>query len=181
MVSSQPIDDINSIPFPDRKSVNLEKYIKIAKRRIQHFLENFTIFEIQSFFHILLFSTIGAYALRNSIIDVYSMFIAGIAGYFMRRWDYSIPAVVMGVILGQIGENAFSQAITMLDYRFVDFFGEPIAGVLIGIGLATIVWNIFHHSRAYMATYRSVRPLLRGDDLPALGVPPGKAVGEVPG
>ena len=34
-------------------------------------------------------------------------------------------------------------------------------------------------ARAYMATYRSVRPLLRGDDLPALGVPPGKAVGEV--
>ena len=34
-------------------------------------------------------------------------------------------------------------------------------------------------ARAYMTTYRSVRPLLRGDDLPALGVPPGKAVGEV--
>ena len=51
---------------------------------------------------ILLFSTIGAYALRSSIIDVYTMFIAGIVGYFLRRWDYSIPAVIMGVILGQI-------------------------------------------------------------------------------
>jgi hypothetical protein len=30
-----------------------------------------------------------------------------------------------------------------------------------------------------MATYRSVRPILRGDDLPSLGVSPGKAVGEV--
>ena len=34
-------------------------------------------------------------------------------------------------------------------------------------------------AHAYMARHRTVRPLLRGDDLPALGVPPGKAVGEV--
>lgn len=40
---------------------------------------------------ILLSSTIGAYALRNNIFDVYTMFIAGIAGYFLRRSDYSIP------------------------------------------------------------------------------------------
>ncbi len=32
---------------------------------------------------------------------------------------------------------------------------------------------------AYMTRYRSVRPLLRGDDLPALGVRPGKPVGEM--
>ena len=58
---------------------------------------------------ILIFSTIGAYALRANILDVYTMFGAGIAGFFMRRGDYSIPAVVMGVILGQIGENVFAQ------------------------------------------------------------------------
>ena len=34
-------------------------------------------------------------------------------------------------------------------------------------------------AHAYMATYRNVRPILRGDDLLALGVPRGKAVGEV--
>ncbi len=34
-------------------------------------------------------------------------------------------------------------------------------------------------AHAYMARYRNVRPLLRGDDLLALGVPPGKPVGEV--
>ncbi len=34
-------------------------------------------------------------------------------------------------------------------------------------------------AHAYMARHRNVRPLLRGDDLLALGVPPGKPVGEV--
>ena len=34
-------------------------------------------------------------------------------------------------------------------------------------------------AHTYMARYRSVHPLLRGDDLLTLGVPPGKLVGEV--
>ena len=105
---------------------------------------------------ILLFSTIGAYALRGSIIDVYTIFIAGVAGYFLRRWDYSIPAVIMGVILGQIGENVFAQAITMLDYDFLAFFGEPIAAAFIGLALITIVLNLFRHGRSYMATFGRV-------------------------
>ena len=105
---------------------------------------------------ILLFSTIGAYALRSSIIDVNTMFIAGVVGYFLRRWDYSIPAVIMGVILGQIGENAFSQAITMLDYNFMGFFTEPIAATFIGLALLTIVFNLFRHGRTYMATFGKV-------------------------
>ena len=57
---------------------------------------------------ILVFSTIGAYALRGNIFDVYIMFVAGVVGYFLRRSDYSVPAIVMGVILGQIGENSMS-------------------------------------------------------------------------
>ena len=102
---------------------------------------------------ILIFSTIGAYALRANILDVYTMFGAGVAGFFMRRSDYSIPAVVMGVILGQIGENVFAQAMVMLDYNFLNFFTEPISAVLIAAGLATIAYNIFKHTRSYLATF----------------------------
>ena len=102
---------------------------------------------------ILVFSTIGAYALRANILDVYTMFGAGVAGFFMRRSDYSIPAVVMGVILGQIGENVFAQAMVMIDYNFLNFFTEPISAVLIGGGLATITYNIFKHTRSYLATF----------------------------
>ena len=97
----------------------------------------------------IVFSTIGAYALRGNIFDVYTMFIAGIAGYFLRRSDYSVPAIVMGVILGQIGENSMSQALTILDYNFLGFFTEPVSAVFCGIGLLTIVWSIFRRARQY--------------------------------
>ena len=105
---------------------------------------------------ISIFLIIGAYALRANILDVYTMFGARISGFFMRRGDYSILAVVMGVILGQIGENVFAQGMVMIDYDFLIFFTQPISGVLIPGGLATIAYNIFKHSRMYFATYGRV-------------------------
>ena len=98
---------------------------------------------------ILIFSTIGAYALRDNIFDVYSMLIAGVAGYFLRRSDYSVPAIVMGVILGQIGENSLAQALTMLDDSFIGFFTEPISGVLCTAALLTILVGIIRRYRQF--------------------------------
>ena len=100
---------------------------------------------------ILVFSTIGAYALRGNIFDVYIMFAAGVAGYFLRRSDYSVPAIVMGVILGQIGENSMSQALTILDYRFLGFFTEPVSAVFCTLGLATIAWGVVRRARRFFA------------------------------
>ncbi|MFQ5915228.1 MAG: tripartite tricarboxylate transporter permease [Nitrospinota bacterium] len=96
---------------------------------------------------ILLFATIGAYALRNTILDVWTMFGAGVLGYFLRRSDYSVPAVIMGVILGQIGESAFSKAMIIMDYSFLGFFERPVAGALISLGFLTIVLNIYRHRK----------------------------------
>ncbi len=97
---------------------------------------------------ILVFSTIGAYAIRGNIYDVYTMFIAGIAGYFLRRSDYSVPAIVMGVILGQLGENSLVQAMTMMDNNLLQFFSTPISGTLCTVGLLTVAWSIFQRVRS---------------------------------
>jgi putative tricarboxylic transport membrane protein len=98
---------------------------------------------------ILVFSTIGAYALRDNIIDVYTMFIAGIAGYILRRSGYSMPGIVMGVVLGQLGENSFAQSMVILDYRFLGFFDEWVSGLLVTAGLLTVFWSIIRHLRLF--------------------------------
>ena len=102
---------------------------------------------------ILIFATIGAFALRGNILDVYTMFVAGVAGFLMRRGDYSIPALVMGVILGQIGEDTFVRSMVILDYNVFAFFTKPISGVLIAAGLITIAMNIFRHRKIFGSYY----------------------------
>lgn len=102
---------------------------------------------------ILVFATIGAFAIRGNIVDVYAMFVAGVIGFLMRRYDYSIPALVMGVILGQIGEDTFSRAMVLLDYNVFALFTKPISGVLVSIGLITVVMNIVRHRRLFGKYY----------------------------
>jgi len=96
---------------------------------------------------ILVLATIGAYALRNLLIDVWVMFLAGIVAYALRRSGYSVPGIVLGLILGDLGEAAFVKSMQLMHYDPLGFFERPIAAALIGLGLATIVFNIVRPSR----------------------------------
>jgi putative tricarboxylic transport membrane protein len=91
---------------------------------------------------ILILATIGAYALRNSLLDVWVIFMAGIAGYFLRRSGYSIAGIILGVILGKIGESALVKAMQMLQYDWLGFFGRPVSAILLIAGLLTFLFNM---------------------------------------
>ena len=92
---------------------------------------------------ILLIASIGAYALRNLLIDVWVMFIAGIVGYLMRKSGYSMAGIILGVILGKIGESAFVKTAQMFRYDLWNFMNHPIAAVLIVLGVASLLWSIY--------------------------------------
>lgn len=91
---------------------------------------------------ILLFSAIGAYALRNLLLDVWVMFGAGMLGYILRRRGYSVAGIVLGVILGELGEAAFVKSMQLMDYDVLGFFLRPISAVLLIAGLGTIGLNL---------------------------------------
>jgi len=90
-----------------------------------------------------LLATVGAYAVRGLVIDVVVMFIAGVAGFFLRRSGYSVAGIVLGLILGKIGEQTFAQAMQMLHFEWMGFFGRPIAGVLIVAGFLTLASSVY--------------------------------------
>jgi putative tricarboxylic transport membrane protein len=92
---------------------------------------------------ILLMAAIGAYATRNQPIDVAVMFAAGILAYFMRRTGYSVPGIVLGLILGKIGEQTFAQGMQMVAYDAFDFVTRPIVAVLLIAGISTILTSVY--------------------------------------
>ena len=96
---------------------------------------------------ILMLAIIGAYALRNLVIDVWVMFIAGVIGFFLRATGYSAAGIVLGVILGKIGESAFSKSMQLMHYDVTGFFGRPIAAVLLVLGVIAIVTSIMRELR----------------------------------
>ncbi len=92
---------------------------------------------------ILCLATVGSYAVRGLTIDIIVMFIAGVVGFFLRRSGYSLAGIVLGLILGRIGEQTFAQAMQMLHFEWTGFFGRPIALALLVAGFATLAGSIY--------------------------------------
>jgi putative tricarboxylic transport membrane protein len=102
---------------------------------------------------ILLLSTVGAYAVRGLATDVLVMFTAGVIAFFLRRSGYSVAGIILGVILGRLGEQNFAQAMQILSYDLGAFISRPIVALLIGAGVLTIGTNIY---RALRGTRRGL-------------------------
>jgi putative tricarboxylic transport membrane protein len=92
---------------------------------------------------ILLLATVGAYAVRGLTIDVIVMFLAGVIGFFLRRSGYSVAGIVLGLILGKIGEQTFAQAMQMLHFEWSGYLDRPIAFGLLIAGLLTLCGSIY--------------------------------------
>ena len=60
---------------------------------------------------IFLLSIVGAYAVNNSITDVYWMLSFGVFGYFMRHYGYPLGPVILGVILSRLLDDNWRRAI----------------------------------------------------------------------
>ena len=85
---------------------------------------------------ILALSTVGSYAVRQSMFDVWVMLIFGLIGYFMRKYGFATAPVVLAMILGPIAESNFRQTlvITKRTGLFNYFLTRPIS-----IALAILV------------------------------------------
>lgn len=89
---------------------------------------------------ILLLSIVGAYAVNNSIADVYWMLGFGVFGYFLRHYGYPLGPVILGVILSRLLDDNWRRAIISeredLGRFFAGIFSSPLSTVLfIGVVL----------------------------------------------
>ena len=105
---------------------------------------------------ILLLATVGAYAVRGLTVDVVVMFVAGIIAFFLRRSGYSVAGIVLGVILGKIGEQTFAQAMQMMHYDLSAYFQRPISAVLLTFAIITLLANVYRAIRGTGTTITAV-------------------------
>ncbi|MBO6759018.1 MAG: tripartite tricarboxylate transporter permease [Roseibium sp.] len=67
---------------------------------------------------VFVFSIVGAYALDQSMFDVWVALGAGIIGYFMRLFGFSVVPLAIGLILGGMLEERLGQSMVMLDEQW---------------------------------------------------------------
>jgi putative tricarboxylic transport membrane protein len=79
---------------------------------------------------ILLVAVIGAYSVRNSMLDVYVLLFIGVIGYVFRKLDFQLAPLVVGVVLGPLIEKHMREALFMNRGDLLVYISSPIAAVI---------------------------------------------------
>jgi putative tricarboxylic transport membrane protein len=96
---------------------------------------------------ILVFATIGTYGISQSVIDLLLLYAVGIAGYFMRRFDFPTAPVIIGMILGPLAEQELRRALTISQGDMTVFLTRPLSATLLALAALALlgpqIWKLF--------------------------------------
>jgi TctA family transporter len=79
---------------------------------------------------VVVFSVVGAYALRNSWFDVYVMFAFGLVGYFLESRRVPLAPLILGMILGDLVEKKLRAGLISTGGDITPLFTRPICATL---------------------------------------------------
>ena len=74
---------------------------------------------------------IGAYAAEARVFNIYVMLFFGVLGYVLRRMDYPLAPLVLGLILGPIADVSFRRALMQSRGSLLPLLERPIGDILI--------------------------------------------------
>ncbi len=88
---------------------------------------------------VLVLCTIGAYSIRNSAFDIYSMALIGVAAYVLVAIRVPITPIILGMVLGPTLENEFRTAMMLSESKMDIFYTSPTALGFIGLAALVII------------------------------------------
>src|SRR5918999_1416405 len=88
---------------------------------------------------ILVFATMGTIAANPSFVEIAMLSAFGILGFLMRRYDYPIAPVVVGLILGPVAESQLRRALSISLGDPLVLIQSPISATLLAIALVALL------------------------------------------
>jgi putative tricarboxylic transport membrane protein len=88
---------------------------------------------------ILVFATLGAYSMHQSWVDLLMLYVFGLLGFAMRRWDIPVGPAVIGLILGPIAETQFRRALQISQGDASVFVTQPISATFLAITALLVI------------------------------------------
>ncbi len=88
---------------------------------------------------ILVFATMGTIAANPSPVELIMLTVFGLMGFLMRRFDYPIAPVVVGLILGPVAESQLRRALSISLGDPMVLLQSPISATLLTIALIALI------------------------------------------
>jgi putative tricarboxylic transport membrane protein len=88
-------------------------------------------------------SIVGVYSVDQTLLDVWLMAGFGLLGYVMRRLDYPSAPLILGLVLGDLMENAVRQSLMMSNGDVSILYSRPLAATMLLLTAAILVGPLF--------------------------------------
>ncbi len=89
---------------------------------------------------ILMFSIVGAFAVNNAVFDLWIILALGLVGWFMEENGFPIAPLVLGLVLGKVVEESFTNSMIKAGGDVTAFVDRPVAGTLAAVFFA--IWLV---------------------------------------
>jgi putative tricarboxylic transport membrane protein len=88
---------------------------------------------------ILIFATVGTYGMRQSAFDLVLLYVVGVMGLVMRRFNIPTAPVIVGMILGPLAEAQLRNAMSIGEGSAMIFLQRPMSVTLLLVVLSVLV------------------------------------------
>jgi putative tricarboxylic transport membrane protein len=99
---------------------------------------------------IIVICAIGAYTVHSSMFDVVLMLVFGVVGYLFKKLKYPLAPLVLALVLGDMAEASFRQAMLLSQGSIGIFWSNPLVGSLTTLALVMLVWPLVGRAKAML-------------------------------
>ena len=85
---------------------------------------------------------VGSFAIASRLFDVWVMLAFGVLGFVLRRLNYPVAPLVLGLVLGDLMEKGLRRGLVLSDGSLVPFLTRPISAVVWITILLVVLWKI---------------------------------------
>jgi len=91
---------------------------------------------------IMVICAIGAYTVNNVMFDVWLVVVFGVIGYVFNKLNYPLPPLVLALVLGDMTEVSFRQAMLSSQGSLSIFWSNWLVGIIMGLGMVLLLWPV---------------------------------------
>ena len=92
---------------------------------------------------IIVICAIGAYTVHSSMFDVWLMLVFGVVGYLFKKLKYPLAPMVLALVLGDMAEASFRQAMLLSQGSLSIFWANPLVGSIAGLAIIMLLWPLW--------------------------------------
>ncbi len=94
-------------------------------------------------------SMVGVYSVDQRLLDTWLVAFFGLLGYLMRKLEYPAAPLILGIVLGDLMENAVRQSLMMSAGDPSILYSRPLAAVMLFLAFLVLIGPMFRRFSAW--------------------------------